>query len=215
METENKIALTQDAQEVPAVESAPEQEEEQRADNRDEIFIKGLFEAVLFMSNEPLPVSFFVKKFSIDPTQARIMLDSLLDDYEERDGGIHMVEVSNGFQFVTRARYADQIRTALGFRKKDRLTKGMLETLSIIVYKQPITMAEIDELRGVSSRMMVAGLMKRNLVKPVGRKDMPGRPLLYGTTDEFLRYFGLNRISDLPKLSEIKEFTITGDGESA
>ena len=90
----------------------------------------------------------------------------------------------------------------------------MLETLSIIAYKQPVVIAEIDELRGVSSRMMVANLMKKNLVKPMGRKELPGRPLAYGTTDEFLRFFGLNRLSDLPKLSEIKEFSYLGD-ESA
>jgi segregation and condensation protein B len=83
----------------------------------------------------------------------------------------------------------------------------MLETLAIIAYKQPIVMAAIDELRGVSSRMIVANLMKRNLIKPVGRMDLPGRPLSYGTTKEFLQYFGLNKLSDLPKLAEIKELS--------
>ena len=82
----------------------------------------------------------------------------------------------------------------------------MLECLSIIAYKQPIILAQIDELRGVSSRMMLAKLMKVNLVNPVGRKEVPGRPLLYGTTDEFLHYFGLKSLSDLPTLSEIEEF---------
>ena len=93
----------------------------------------------------------------------------------------------------------------MGFKKKERLTKGMMETLAIIAYKQPVIQAEIDELRGVSSRMMVANLMRIDLIKPVGRKNLPGRPLLYGTTDNFLRQFGLNKLSDLPKLSEIKE----------
>ena len=86
----------------------------------------------------------------------------------------------------------------------------MLETLAIISYKQPITMAEIDELRGVSSRLMVSNLMMKNLIKPVGRKELPGRPLTYGTADDFLKVFGLNRLSDLPKLSEIKEFNFDG-----
>ena len=87
----------------------------------------------------------------------------------------------------------------------------MLETLSIIAYNQPIVLADIDEFRGVSSRMMVANLMKKNLVKPVGRKELPGRPLAYGTTEEFLRYFGLNKLSDLPRLSEIKEFSLDSE----
>lgn len=83
-----------------------------------------------------------------------------------------------------------------------------LKPLRLLRIKQPLVLADIDELRGASSRMMVANLMKRNLVKPVGRKDLPGRPLAYGTTDEFLRFFGLNKLSDLPKTSEIKEFSI-------
>jgi len=167
---------------------------------------ESLFEAALFLSGEPLPINFFVKNFEVSETDARIILASLMDEYEERDGGIKIVELANGYQFVTNPRCAQGIRRVMGLKKKEPLTKGMLETLAIIAYKQPVVMAELEELRGVSSRMMVANLMKRNLVKPVGRKDLPGRPLAYGTTEEFLRLFGLNRLSDLPKLSEIKEF---------
>lgn len=173
-----------------------------------EHYLKGLFEAVFFLSNEPVPISFFVKNFMIDPTQAKIIIDSLVDEFEERDGGVRLAEISNGYQFVTNARYAEQLRHAMGLKRRESLSRGMLETLAIIAYKQPLVLADIDELRGASSRMMVANLMKRNLVKPVGRKDLPGRPLAYGTTDEFLRFFGLNKLSDLPKLSEIKEFSI-------
>lgn len=168
--------------------------------------IRAIFEALLFLSNEPLPLSFFTKNFNMDPTDIKILLDSLVDEYEERDGGMKLIEISNGFQFVTNPFFSKDIRRIMGFRRKEPLTKSMLETLSIIAYKQPIILAEIDELRGVSSRMIVAGLMKRNLIKPVGRKELPGRPLAYGTTDEFLRFFGLSRLTDLPKLSEIKEF---------
>ncbi|HOO73064.1 MAG TPA: SMC-Scp complex subunit ScpB [Spirochaetota bacterium] len=177
-------------------------------------YIRGLFEAVLFLGNEPLPLSFFVKNFSVDADHAKIILDSLIDEYEERDGGIRLAEISNGFQFVSNAKFADQIRRAMGLRKKETLSKGMLETLSIVAYNQPIVLADIDELRGVSSRMMVANLMKKNLVKPVGRKELPGRPLAYGTTDEFLRYFGLNKLSDLPRLSEIKEFSLDSEEQA-
>ncbi len=183
-------------------------------EQRDELDMHGLFEAILFLSNDPVPISFFVKNLGIDATQAKIILDSLVDEYEERDGGVKLCEISNGYQFLTNRRYSGQIRKVMGFSKKETLSRGMLETLSIIAYKQPVVIAEIDELRGVSSRMMVANLMKKNLVKPMGRKELPGRPLAYGTTDEFLRFFGLNRLSDLPKLSEIKEFSYLGD-ESA
>ncbi|OHD69926.1 MAG: SMC-Scp complex subunit ScpB [Spirochaetes bacterium RBG_16_49_21] len=168
-------------------------------------------EAVLFLSNEPVPLSFFVKNFSLDSTQAKILLDSLIDEYADRDGGIRLEEIAKGYQFETNTRYAEQLRRVSGVKKREGLSRGMLETLAIIAYKQPVVLAEIDELRGVSSRMMVVKLMERGLVKPVGRKELPGRPLAYGTTNEFLRHFGLGKLSDLPKLSEIKEFSITGD----
>ena len=175
---------------------------------KDDASIKGLLESVLFLSNEPVPLSFFVQSFSLDPTQAKILLDTLIDEYAERDGGMHIEEIAKGYQFVTNPRYAEQLRRVMGMKKREHMSRGMLETLSIIAYKQPIVLAEVDELRGVSSRMMVVKLMERNLVKPVGRKELPGRPLAYGTTNDFLRYFGLNRLSDLPKLSEIKEFSL-------
>ena len=195
------------------IDEALQNEDDDRIDeDRDrEHDLKSLFEAVFFLSNEPVPINFFVKSFMVDPTQAKIIIDTLVDDYEERDGGIRLAELSNGYQLVTNARYAEQLRHALGLKKRESLSKAMLETLSIIAYKQPLVLADIDELRGASSRMMVANLMKRNFVKPVGRMDLPGRPLAYGTTDEFLRYFGLNRLSDLPRLSEIKEFTLDNE----
>ncbi|MBN2158631.1 MAG: SMC-Scp complex subunit ScpB [Spirochaetes bacterium] len=191
--------------------NGPEAEPEEG--RKDDESIKGLFEAVLFLSNEPVPLSFFVQNFSIDPTQAKIVLDSLVDEYDDRDGGIRIQEIARGFQFVTSPQYADQIRRVIGVRKREGLSKSMLETLAIIAYRQPIVLAEIEELRGVSSRAMVVKLIERNMVKPVGRKELPGRPLSYGTTNEFLRYFGLNRLSDLPKLSEIKEFSLNWDDE--
>jgi segregation and condensation protein B len=191
--------------------NSPESESGPEEGHRDDESIKGLLEAVLFLSNEPVPLAFFVKSFSIDPTQAKIILDSLVDEYEDRDGGIRLQEIAKGYQFVTSPRYAEQLRRVIGVKKREGLSKGMLETLAIIAYKQPIVLAEIDELRGVSSRMMVVKLMERTMVKPVGRKELPGRPLAYGTTNEFLRYFGLNKLSDLPKLSEIKEFSLNWD----
>lgn len=189
-----------------AVSDAVDEVSEEEQDDDAEVSPAALFEAVLFLSSDPLPLSFFVKNFGINETDVRILLSSLVDEYEERDGGIKLLEISNGYQFVTSPRCAKGIRRVMGYKKKEPLSKGMLETLAIVAYKQPVVMAELEELRGVSSRMMVANLMKRNLIKPVGRKDLPGRPLAYGTTDEFLRFFGLNKLADLPKLSEIKEF---------
>ncbi len=211
---ENEYSESLGDDETGEVENCAEEDGPVSGDERgDEAELRGLFEAVIFLSGEPLPISFFVKNFGIDPTQAKIIIDSLVDEYEERDGGIRLLEISKGYQFATSARYADQLRRIMGLERREKLSKGMLETLSIIAYKQPISIAEIDALRGVSSRMMVANLMKKNLIKPVGRKELPGRPLAYGTTDDFLKYFGLNKISDLPKLSEIKELAFGGDDQ--
>jgi segregation and condensation protein B len=182
---------------------SPEKDKEIIKDDR---YFYGLFESILFLSNDPLPVSFFSKNFEMENKNVKIILDSLIDEYEERAGGILLKEISGGYQFITRSIFADDIRRSLLFNKKEGLTKGMLEALSIIAYKQPIILAQVDELRGVSSRMVLAKLMKKNLIRPIGRKELPGRPLLYGTTDEFLKHFGLKNLSDLPNLSEIEEF---------
>lgn len=211
MSNSEEMTDSRNVEESPVAEEASSEEAGRDGAPQEEIDLAGLFEALLFLSNEPLPLSFFVKNLGVDAQQAKILLDSLVDEYEERDGGIRIVEISNGFQFMTSRRYSSQIRSIMGYARREGLSKGMLETLSIIAYKQPIVLAEIEELRGVSSRMMVANLMKKNLIKPVGRKELPGRPLCYGTTDEFLRYFGLNRLSDLPKLSEIKEFSFESE----
>lgn len=206
--TDNDIEMSNDNKNGSIIysEEPIESFEKDEEIKKDEKYLYGLFEAIIFLSNEPVAVSFFVKNFNIESKNVKIILDSIIDEYEERGGGILLKEISGGYQFVSRSIFADDIRRSLFFEKKEGLSKGMLETLSIIAYKQPIIMAQIEELRGVSSRMMLAKLMKRNLVKPVGRKEVPGRPLLYGTTDEFLRHFGLNNISDLPNLSEIEEF---------
>ena len=173
----------------------------------DESDMYGMFESILFLLNDPLPVSFFVKNFNTDANSVKIILDSLVDEYEERDGGIKLVQIAGGYQFVTNKKYAKEIRRALLLKKREGLTRGMLETLAIIAYKQPAILAEIDQLRGVSSRAMLAKLMRMNLIKPVGRKELPGRPLMYGTTDDFLKHFGLNNLADLPTLSEIDEYS--------
>lgn len=175
---------------------------------KDDAYLYGLFEAVLFLSNEPLSVSYFTKHFNIDSKSTKIILDSIVDEYEERNRGIKLIEIAGGYQFTTNRRYSEDIRKAMLLKKKSPLSKGMLETLSIIAYKQPVTVQEINDLRGSASRIMLVKLMEKNLIKPVGRKELPGRPLLYATTDEFLKLFGLNKLSDLPKLSEIiEEFT--------
>lgn len=168
-------------------------------------FNKALYESILFIAHEPLSLNFFVKNSDLDKTQAKIVLDSLMDDYLEKDGGVLLVEVAGGYQMTTHPKLAQQLRHVFAGKKRDKLTKSSLEVLAIIAYKQPIHTAAIDELRGASSRAHIGTLMQRGLVRPLQRLELPGRPMAYGTTSDFLKHFGLNSLQDMPKLSEIKE----------
>lgn len=165
---------------------------------------RGLIEAVLFASPEPVSLNMIARKAGIDRTNARILVDTLVDDYAERDGGVLLREIAGGYQFLTSDRYASRM-SAIREQKKDKLSRSVMETLSIICYRQPVTLPEIEEIRGVNSRSMVAQLLQRKLVKPQGYRPVPGRPTLYVTTRNFLIHFGLNSLSDLPPLHDVKE----------
>jgi len=166
---------------------------------------KGLIEALLFLSSEPLKISSLSKSTNIDKTEVRQLLEELVLDFQERDGGFLLREVALGFQFVSNPNYSEILSVIFKDKKRETLSRGTLDTLAIIAYKQPITLVELDEIRGVSSRGMVASLISKKLIKPVGQKEVPGRPTLYGTTNEFLVHFGLSKLSDLPTPVEVKE----------
>jgi segregation and condensation protein B len=165
----------------------------------------GLFEAVLFLTNEPLPLDFFCKAGELDKKEAKHILDIIENDRQERDSGILLMKVAGGYHFATNSKYSPILKTFFESARKERLRKSSLEVLSIIAYKQPIHIAAIDEIRGSASRQHIGSLMSMRLIKPLKRLEMPGRPIAYGTTHEFLKYFGLNSLKDLPQLSEIKE----------
>ncbi len=166
---------------------------------------KGLVEAVLFASAESLSLNMLARKCELDRTNARIIVDSLVDDYSERDGGILLKEIAGGYQFITSERYSQSLRGIFKEQKKEKLTRSTLEALAIISYRQPITLPEIDDVRGANSRPMIATLLTKKLIKPQGYKPVPGRPTLYVTTRNFLTRFGLNSLAELPALEDIKE----------
>lgn len=168
-------------------------------------FFRGLLEAVLFVSPEPLAVSALARQCNLDRLNTRILLDSLVDDYAERGGGIVLREVAGGYRFLTSDTYAASLAGLFVDRRPERLSRSILETLSIIAYRQPITLPEIEEIRGVNSRAMVATLLQKKLVKPQGYRSVPGRPTLYVTTRQFLIRFHLNTLADLPPLRDLKE----------
>src|SRR3989337_4118490 len=133
------------------------------------------------------------------------MLWELQHEYDRRLSGLRIVEVAGGFQIASRPELAQWIKRLRKVKQSSRLSKPSLETLAIIAYKQPIVKAEIEDIRGVDSAGVIKGLLDKRFVKIIGRKDLPGRPILYATTQEFLQYFGLKDISDLPTLQEFNE----------
>ncbi|MCW7482439.1 SMC-Scp complex subunit ScpB [Leptospira kanakyensis] len=168
-------------------------------------YTKGLLEALLFLSSDPIKLSALAKSAGIEKTEARELLDELILDYQEKEGGFLLREIAGGYQFITNQKYSEILAHIFKDKKRETLSRGTLDTLAIIAYKQPITLTELDEIRGVSSRAMIASLMSKKLVKAVGQKEVPGRPTLYGTTNEFLLHFGLSKLTDLPTPVEVKE----------
>ncbi|WP_439956901.1 SMC-Scp complex subunit ScpB [Leptospira ryugenii] len=164
-----------------------------------------MLEALLFISSTPIKLSSLAKSCGIEKTEARELLDELILDYEEREGGFLLREIAGGYQFITSQTYSEALSHIFKDKKRETLSRGTLDTLAILAYKQPITLSELDEIRGVSSRAMVASLISKKLVKAVGQKEVPGRPTLYGTTNEFLIHFGLSKLADLPTPVEVKE----------
>jgi segregation and condensation protein B len=168
-------------------------------------YLKGLLEALVFLSSEPIKLSSLAKTIEIEKTLAREILDEMILDYQEREGGFILREIAGQYQFITSDIYHERLGVIFKEKKKETLSRSNLDTLAIIAYKQPLTLAEVDEIRGVSSRAMVANLISKKLVKPIGQKEVPGRPTLYGTTNDFLIHFGLSKLSDLPSPIDVKE----------
>ena len=168
--------------------------------------LKSAIEAVLFIAGNPLSVDRLKSLFE-EATQEQIeaQLARLKQAYDDRSAGIMLAEIAGGYQLVTRPEYAAWLRKFRSVKVSTRLSKPALETLAIIAYKQPITRTEMEVIRGVNIGGIMRNLMERRLVKIVGKKDVPGRPMLYGTTPEFLQYFGLKDLSALPTLKEFQE----------
>lgn len=176
--------------------------------------MKDLIEACLFISSEPVSSDELAKLFAWEPTEVDFLCNTLVEEYDDRGAGTRIVRVAGGYQMVTRADLSEQIaRFLAGPNGRARLSKPALETVAIIAYRQPITTAEVEAIRGVNADGVLRTLVERKLVREVGRKAVPGRPILYATTPDFLHYFGLNSIEDLPALEEI--VPLDGDREAA
>jgi len=158
---------------------------------------KAIIESILFVSNEPLTIKQISEIVKINLGITKKLLDELSLDYQKSSHGFHLIEVAQGFLFVTKPEYREFIEK-LYKPQLNTLSHAALETLAIIAYKQPITRSEIELIRGVNVDKTISTLTEKNLVQELGRKDGPGRPIIYGTTKEFLKYFGLIDLSQLP-----------------
>lgn len=164
---------------------------------------KSLIEALLFVSGEPLTLSEMKNSTDLPEPELKQLLDEMMAEYTDRNSGLFIVEIASGYQMVTNPHYAQWIKKFKNTSSSGKLSMPALETLAIVAYKQPIIKAELEQIRGVNSDGVIKTLLDRRLIKIMGRKEVPGKPLLYGTTREFLQYFGLKDLTELPTISEL------------
>ena len=169
--------------------------------------IPAVIEALIFASESPLPLEKICAVLDgVDKTEVKDALDKLIAAYEERQSGISIQEVAGGCQFRTRPELALWIKKLKG-TKPGSLSPAALETLAIVAYRQPIVKAEIETVRGVDVSAPLKGLLEKKLIRIMGRKDAPGKPIIYGTTKKFLEVFNLKELTDLPTMRELTEIT--------
>lgn len=175
--------------------------------------IEAAIEAVLFTMGDAVELDRLAAVVEHDEETTRKIIHNMMDSYEEEDRGIRIIELDHSFQMCTKTEYYDCLVKIAHIPKKHVMTNVLLETLSIIAYKQPITKMEIEAVRGVKSDHAVNKLIEYNLVCEVGRMDAPGRPILFGTTDEFLRSFGIRSVEELPAIAPDKVENFKNEAE--
>ena len=176
---------------------------------RDEL--KSIIENILLAADQPVHVGELEKIFlnTAEKKDLQLTLEELKQEYQSRN--LQILEVADGYQLCTRHEFNDWIRKFLKLDRSSRLSQPGLDTLSIIAYKQPLTRQEVDDIRGVDSSGVIKTLLEKKVIGPAGRKKVPGRPIMYRTTQKFLEYFGLKDLNDLPTLEDLKEDLEDGD----
>ena len=173
--------------------------------------LKSIAEALIFVADEPINAKSIADVLEIKPDAVENAISDLAREYDQRDGGLQLREIAGGWQIATRPEHHEQIRAYLKSRPSAKLSLASLETLAVIAYKQPVTVPEILEIRGVQSPSAVKTLLDKRLIVAKGRKETVGRPMMYGTSKEFLIQFGLKDLSELPS---IEDFQDLAGGES-
>ncbi len=176
---------------------------------------EAIIEAVLFTMGESVPLEKLADVLELGPDETKSIITQMMQRYEHESRGIQIMELDGSYQMCTKKQMYEYLIRIASQPKKQVLTDVLLETLSIIAYKQPVTKMEIEKIRGVSSGHAVSKLVEYNLVCEIGRLDAPGRPLLFGTTEEFLRSFGVSSIDELPQPEpeQVEEFRHEAEAE--
>lgn len=169
---------------------------------------KSILEAILFTMGTSVPLKILAEALEQDEATTERILHTMMDEYVDKESGIRIIELDGSFQMCSNPAYYEYLIRVASQPKKHALTDVLLETLSIVAYKQPITKAEIESIRGVNSDHAVSRLVEYSLIEEVGRLNAPGRPILFGTTEAFLRNFGIGSLEDLPEIGpeQMEEF---------
>ncbi len=176
--------------------------------------LESVIEAILFASGEVVSVKNIAYATEQDENTVKTVISNLADKYTYENRGIRIIQVGEGFQMCTNAEYFNYIKKLYQAPVRKVLSTTLLETLAIIAYKQPVTKGQIEDIRGVSADHAVNRLVEYNLVEEVGRLDAPGKPILFGTTDEFLRYFGFSSLENLPvSEADLEQLRIEAEAE--
>ncbi|MBQ2614000.1 MAG: SMC-Scp complex subunit ScpB [Clostridia bacterium] len=161
--------------------------------------IQSILEAVLFAAGDAVELEKLADIVDVDKKSLREILKKMMDSYNFERRGIHIIQMEDAYQMCTRGEYHDYVAMLAEPRRKQSLSNAAIEVLAIVAYKQPVTRSAIEHIRGVNCDYVVNRLMERNLIEEKGRLDAPGRPILFGTTQEFLRIFGIPSLADLPE----------------
>ena len=166
---------------------------------------KAVIQAILFASGEPISAERLANSLDIDKLTLIKLMDNLMDDFDKDESGLCIIKLNDKYQMCTKPRYSDYVRRAMDLRRHTPLSQAAMEVLAIIAYNQPVTKSFVEQIRGVDCTNIISNLNTRNLIEEKGRLDLPGRPLLYGTTLNFLKCFGISSVDELPEIKNDNE----------
>jgi len=172
-----------------------------------------LVESILYLEGDPIDEAAICRISGLSKEAVTAALDNLRQRYTAKDCGLELTQIGGGIMISAKREYWEDLKDRYGKKSEGKISRAAMETLAIVAYSQPVTRVEIEKIRGVSADNMIRLLLDKGLVREAGKKDIPGRPVMYGTTKEFLKLFRLNSIADLPKLgeSDIEKFELEGE----